>query len=230
MQTSSNHIFGDGTALSMNSVMRRVYLNMTLALIVTAITSMTVASTQWMADIVLSGSLTSCLLIFGLEIGLVIWLTRSVQTMKPWLATALFYLFAVVNGLAFTPILFVFTGASIAKVFFITAGVFGAMSVYGFFTTRDLSGLGTFFLMGVIGLLIAVIVNWFLKSETMELLISLAGVAIFTGLTAWDTQAIKRMAASGMPLHHVSILGALTLYLDFINLFIYLLRLLGRRN
>ena len=147
-------------------------------------------------------------------------------------ASLLFYLFAVINGLALSPIFVVYTGASIAKTFFITAGVFGAMSVYGYFTSKDLSRWGSILTMALFGLIIVSVVNIFLKSTAMEWIISGAGVLIFIGLTAWDTQQIKQMALQA-PMEtagKLATLGALSLYLDFINLFLYLLRFFGNNR
>jgi hypothetical protein len=141
----------------------------------------------------------------------------------------LFYAFAVVNGMTLAPIFLVYTGASIAKTFFITAGTFGAMTVYGYFTDRDLTKFGNILFMGLIGLIIVSLVNMFLKSSGLDWLISFIGVALFIGLTAWDTQKIKQMAQM-MPessVGRLAILGSLSLYLDFINLFLYLLRFFG---
>ena len=123
---------------------------------------------------------------------------------------------------------------SIAQTFFITAGVFGAMTIYGYTTSRDLTKIGTYLVMALIGLIVCVVVNIFLKSSTFDFIISLAGVAIFIGLTAWDTQKIKGWAAATVDqpemVGRLATMGALSLYLDFVNLFIYLLRIFGRRN
>ena len=148
------------------------------------------------------------------------------------MATTLFFLFAIVNGLSLAPIFLVYTGESIASTFFITAGTFGAMSIYGYFTSTDLSKFGSILVMALIGLIICAVVNIFVASSTLDWIISGAGVLIFIGLTAWDTQKIKNMALS-MPNAtdgRLATIGALSLYLDFINLFIYLLRFLGDRR
>ena len=163
------------------------------------------------------------------ELGIVIGVSGGINKLSTGTATMLFYLFAVINGLMLFPILLAFTGVSVAKTFFITAGVFGAMSVYGYFTTQDLTKWGSFLFMALIGLIICSVVNIFLRSTTMEWIVSGAGVLIFIGLTAWDTQQIKAMAQQ-MPADSVgklATLGALSLYLDFINLFLYLLRFFG---
>lgn len=163
------------------------------------------------------------------EFGLVIGISAGINKLSSPVATLLFYLFAVVNGLMLAPIFLVYTGTSIAKTFFITAGTFGAMSVYGYTTGQDLTKIGRILFMALIGLIIASLVNIFTHSSTLDWIISFVGVIIFVGLTAWDTQQIKRMAAM-MPANQIgrlATLGALSLYLDFINLFLYLLRFFG---
>ena len=144
----------------------------------------------------------------------------------------MFYLFAILNGLTLSLLLLIYTASSVVATFGITAGVFAAMSVYGYFTDKDLTSLGTFLFMGVIGLIICSVVNMFIGSTQMEWIISFAGVAIFIGLTAWDTQKIKKMLAVSPAdqMENVATWGALSLYLDFINLFIYLLRFFGNRD
>lgn len=167
--------------------------------------------------------------IFGAELILVMSISGGINRMSSATATLLFYLFAIVNGAMLFPIIYAYSGVSIAKTFFITAGVFGAMSVYGYFTNRDLSRMGSILMMCLFGLIIVSLVNIFLHSSTLQWIISAVGVLIFIGLTAWDTQQVKRMAAT-MPQEYTSkmaTLGALTLYLDFINLFLFLLNFLG---
>jgi FtsH-binding integral membrane protein len=148
-------------------------------------------------------------------------------------AQATFWAFAVVMGLSLSSIFAVYTDASIAKVFFITAATFGAMSLYGYTTKRDLTGMGTFLMMGLIGLVIAMIVNIFLQSSALDFAISAIGVLIFVGLTAYDTQKIKESYSTAFGSEYLAkgaIMGALSLYLDFINLFLMLLRLFGNRE
>ena len=147
-------------------------------------------------------------------------------------ATALFYLYAVLNGVTLTPIFLIYTGSTIALTFGITSVTFGAMCAYGYFTKQDLSKMGAILFMALIGLIVCTIVNLFLHSSMMDWIISFAGVAIFVGLTAWDTQSIKRMVEVADPgqTGKIATLGALSLYLDFINLFIYLLRIFGGRD
>ena len=144
-----------------------------------------------------------------------------------------FWAFAAVMGLSLSSIFLVYTGTSIAKVFFISAATFGAMSLYGYTTQRNLSAMGSFLMMGLIGLIIAMLVNLFLKSTGLDFVISAVGVLIFAGLTAWDTQRIKEMfdpMEDGTIVGRKAVMGALSLYLDFINLFLFLLRFLGDRR
>ena len=166
------------------------------------------------------------------EVGIVIYLSTRLTRISSATANLLFYVFAAINGLALAPIFLVYTMTSIAKTFFICAGTFGAMSVYGYFTTKDLTSWGNFLMYALMGLIIASLVNIFTKSTQLDWIISIAGVLIFIGLTAWDTQKIKRMALTTPPAYisHLATIGALSLYLDFINLFLYLLRFFGSQR
>jgi hypothetical protein len=166
-------------------------------------------------------------------LGLVMWLSYGINRMNASTAQALFWLFAAVMGLSMASIFLRFTGASIARVFFITSGTFAAMSLYGYTTQRDLAQWGSFLMMGLIGIIIAMVVNIFLASSALQFAISVIGVLVFTGLTAWDTQQIKEMyvvSDDGQIAGKKAIMGALRLYLDFINLFMMLLQLLGARR
>ena len=166
-------------------------------------------------------------------LGLVFWLSAGINRMSASTAQLLFWVYAGLMGLSMAMIFLVFTGASIARVFFITAGTFAAMSLYGYTTRRDLSQFGSFLFMGLIGIIIASLVNIFLASSALQFAISVIGVIVFTGLTAWDTQQIKEMyyAADDREVSgKKAIMGALTLYLDFINLFVMLLQLFGQRR
>ncbi|MFM8423132.1 MAG: Bax inhibitor-1/YccA family protein [Candidatus Fonsibacter sp.] len=166
-------------------------------------------------------------------LGVVMWMSFGLAKMSASKAQTLFWVFAALMGASLSSIFMVYVGASIARVFFITAGTFAAMSLYGYTTKSDLSKLGSFLMMGLIGIIIASIVNIFLKSSQMEFIISILGVLIFVGLTAYDTQKIKDMYFDGGDsevMAKKSIMGALTLYLDFINLFIMLLRVFGQRR
>jgi hypothetical protein len=155
------------------------------------------------------------------------------QKLSPAIMTLLFLAFSVLMGMSLSFILLVYTAASVYKTFFITAGMFGTMAVTGYTTKTDLAKFGSIMMMGLIGLIIAMLVNFFLKSSVMEYVISVVGVLIFTGLTAYDVQKLKRIGSMEMDqatTRKMSIMGALTLYLDFINLFLFLLRLLGDRK
>ena len=166
-------------------------------------------------------------------LGFVFYLSARINKMSISAAQITFWMFASIMGLSLASIFIQFTGASIARVFFITSGTFAAMSIYGYTTKRDLTKLGSFLMMGLIGIIIASLVNMFMKSSMMDFVISILGVLIFVGLTAYDTQKIKNMYVSsdtGELMGKKAIMGALTLYLDFINLFIMLLRLFGQRR
>lgn len=166
-------------------------------------------------------------------LGLVFFLSFRINQIRFSTAQTLFWLYAALNGIAFSTLFLAYTGDSIARVFFITAGTFGAMSLYGYTTQKDLTSWGSFLFMGLIGIILASVVNIFVGSSSLQFLVSIGGVTIFTGLTAYDTQTIKEGYVQGLD-EDVSgkkaIFGALQLYLDFINLFIMLLRLLGDRK
>ena len=166
-------------------------------------------------------------------LGIVLYMSFGIRKMSAAKAQTVFWIFAALMGASLSSIFLVYTGASITRVFFITAGTFGSMSIYGYTTKRDLTKLGSFLMMGLIGIIIASIVNIFMKSSMMYFVISILGVLIFVGLTAYDTQKIKNMylaSDSGEIMGKKAVMGALTLYLDFINLFIMLLRLFGQRR
>ena len=166
-------------------------------------------------------------------LGVVFYMSFGIKKMSAAKAQGTFWIFAALMGASLSSIFLIYTGASITRVFFITAGTFGSMSIYGYTTKRDLTKLGSFLMMGLIGIIIASIVNIFMKSTMMYYVISIIGVLVFVGLTAYDTQKIKNMyfaSDSGEILGKKAVMGALTLYLDFINLFIMLLRLFGQRR
>ena len=166
-------------------------------------------------------------------LGVVLYMSFGIAKMSASKAQTVFWIFASLMGLSLSSIFIAYTGTSITRVFFITAGTFGAMSIYGYTTKRDLTKLGSFLMMGLIGIIIASLVNIFMKSTMMYFVISILGVLIFVGLTAYDTQKIKNMylaSDSGELMGKKAVMGALTLYLDFINLFIMLLRLFGQRR
>ncbi len=212
-------------------LMRKVYVWMTLALAVTGLTAYYVGSNVALMQNIFS----SAGMVWGLfiaEIVLVVILSAAINKMSFPVASLIFVGYSILNGVTLSVIFLAYTQTSIAQVFFITAGTFAAMSLVGYFTKRDLSGLGKILFMGLIGLVIATIVNMFLGSNGLDLVLSYIGVAIFVGLTAWDTQKIKQMfVLTGGEVNDatqkLALMGSLSLYLDFINLFLYLLRIFG---
>ncbi len=217
-----------------NVLLRTVYNWMALGLFISAITAYVTTQSEWMLNIIFGNSFMFFILIFA-ELGLVIAISGAINKLSASTASGLFLLYSFLNGLTLSAILLVYTASSVFQVFLITALMFGAMSAYGYFTKSDLSSWGRYLFMGLIGIIIASVVNIFLANSTMDWLISFVGVIIFTGLTAYDTQKIKRMGeeligADGERIGKVAILGALALYLDFINLFLMLLRFFGQRR
>lgn len=218
--------------LRRQSVFNQVYAWMTAGLLTTGAIAMFIANSPALVIAIVG----SRLVFFGLIIAqfALVWiLSANVMRLAPAVATAMFLGYAALNGLTFSIIFLVYTQASIAGTFFVTASTFAAMSAIGYFTKRDLSGMGGFLFMAVIGLIIASIVNIFLANSMLYWIITYAGVLLFVALTAYDTQKIKRMieqVRDETSERRVAIYGALTLYLDFINLFLYLLRILGNRR
>jgi len=214
-------------------LMRKVYVWMTLALVITGFTAYSVATSPNLLTAIYSNQAIMWGLIIG-EFALVIGITAAINKLSLTMATLLFVLFSVVNGVTLSSIFVIYTMTSIAKVFFITAATFGVMAFIGYTTKTDLTSIGKILLMALIGVIIATIVNIFLKSSMLELICSYVGVAIFVGLTAYDSQKIKEMLMTQYDMSEaaqkIALLGALSLYLDFINLFLYLLRLFGSRN
>lgn len=213
---------------------RRVYLWMTLGLATTGVIAFFVASSPALIQAIFTTPLRW--VVFLAPLGIVLAMSFLQEKLSPSLAMGLFFLYAALNGVAFSSIFLVYTGTSISVVFFITGGMFASISAFGFITKRDLSAMGRFFFMGLIGLLIAMVVNMFLQSPALTWAISVIGVIVFAGLTAWDTQKLKNMVSSGMVVsgteaaQKLAIFGALMLYLDFINMFLFLLRLVGNRR
>ncbi|ACM21643.1 inner membrane protein of unknown function UPF0005 [Geotalea daltonii FRC-32] len=219
----------DQVAIAQNTLIRQVYAWMGGGLLVTAILAMVTISSPVMLNAIFGNRLVFYALILG-ELGLVFAISGAINRLSATAASSLFILYAALNGVTMSAIFAVYTAESIGSTFVITAATFGAMSIYGYVTKRDLTGMGSFLFMGLIGIVIASIVNIFTKSSAASWIISALGVIVFTGLTAYDTWKIKAMAASGAEGRKPAILGALTLYLDFINLFLMLLRLLGNRR
>ncbi len=222
-----------GMSAAFPALMRKVYVWMAMALAITAITAYGVASSPALTSLIFGNKL----IFFGLiiaELVLVFWVSARIEKLSLTKATLMFIVYSVLNGATLATIFFAYSPEIITKTFFVTAGTFGAMAVYGYFTKSDLSSWGKLLIMAVIGLIIAGVVNIFLRSSLMDLVVSVIGVLIFVGLTAYDSQKIKRMlmmqADMGETAQKVALMGALSLYLDFINLFLYLLRLFGRER
>lgn len=209
---------------------RSVYGWMFGGLLTTAFAALWVVMSPAMQQIVLGTPMVRFGLIIA-ELGIVFWLSFRIRVMAPSTAAAAFLVYSLLNGLTLSVIFWAYTGGTITMAFVTAAGMFGAMSVYGMVTKRDLTSIGSFFFMGLIGIVICMFVNLFLKSDGLSFVISLLGVVIFLGLTAWDNQKLKVMAAATGPQQEsFAVIGALMLYLDFINLFLFLLRLFGGRR
>jgi len=210
--------------------MSAVYRWMTVGLLVTAAVAWYVAATPAALQVIFGNRVVFWGLLIA-QFGLVIGLSAAVTRLSAGVAGGLFLLYSALNGATLSIILLAYTGASVASAFAVTAGTFGAMSVFATVTRRDLTSWGTFLFMGLIGIVIASVVNIFTKSDMVSWVISAAAVVVFTGLTAYDTQRLRRMAAAGAGVAALPVNGALALYLDFINLFLAILRLFGgRRN
>jgi FtsH-binding integral membrane protein len=215
----------------LRSFMLSVYNYMGLGLAITGLVAFFVAQSPALYEPLLFSPLKWVVMLAPL--GFVFFLSFKIQTMSVSGAQMTFWAFAAVMGLSMASIFLVFTGASIARVFFITAGMFGAMSLYGYTTKRDLSGMGTFLFMGLIGIIIASVVNIFLQSSALHFAVSVIGVLVFVGLTAYDTQQIKQMyyeLDNSDVAGRKAIMGALRLYLDFINMFMFMLQFFGSRE
>jgi len=209
----------------------RVYGWMFAGLLITAVTAFVVASSPALIAAVILNRLVFWALIIA-QLGLVFYLSARVEKIAPVTAAGLFVLYSALTGVTSSVILLVYTGASIVSTFIITAGMFGTMAVFGTVTKRSLAGWGQFLFMGLIGIIIASIVGFFFQSDAMQFVISVVGVVVFTGLTAYDAQRLKHMAVA-LPDGRVgayAVVGALSLYLDFINLFFFILRLSGGRR
>jgi FtsH-binding integral membrane protein len=214
-------------------LMRKVYLWMTLALAITGFTAYYVAHSETLLMAIFTNQIVFWMLIIA-ELGLVIGLSAAINRLSLTMATLMFVLYSVVNGATMSFIFLAYTASSITNVFLITAGTFAAMALFGYFTKTDLTSLGKYLMMGLIGIIIATIVNIFTKSSGLTIILNYLGVLMFVGLTAYDAQKIKQMLLTAPDASEdsqkIALLGALSLYLDFINLFIYLLRLFGKRE
>ncbi len=223
----------DRAVAAQSDFIRKVYNWMALGLAATAISALYTASNEAMQRLIFGSPITIIVLLVA-ELGLVVAISAAINRIQSSTALIMFFIYSVLNGLTLSSIFLVYTSASIASTFFVTAGTFAAMSIYGYTTSRDLTSWGSFLMMGLIGIIIASLVNFFFRSEQIYWLITYAGVIIFVGLTAYDTQRIKQMAIGGFEGAEMerksAVIGALMLYLDFINLFLLLLRIFGNRR
>lgn len=214
-------------------LMRKVYLWMTLALVITGFTAYGVATSPGILQAIYGNQIVFWGLLIA-EFALVMGVSAAIHRLSLTMATLMFILYSVINGALLSYIFLAYTASSISTVFFITAGTFGVMALIGYTTKVDLSSMGKILLMALVGIIIATLVNLFVKSEGMTMILSYIGVLVFVGLTAYDSQKIKQMLMeapdAGEVGQKLALLGALSLYLDFINLFIYLLRIFGKRN
>lgn len=220
-----------GTDVRVSAFLRSVYGWMFLGLAITAVTATFVAGSPALVEALVANRL----LFFGLiaaELGLVVYISARVASLAPSTAAALFIVYSALNGVTLSLVLLAYTGASVATAFFVSAGMFGALAAYGTATQRSLAGWGSFLFMGLVGVVLASIVGLFWQNDTVNFVISIVGVIVFTGLTAYDAQRLKAMALQ-IPDGQVgsyAVSGALSLYLNFINLFLSLLRLMGNRR
>ena len=236
--------FGGGTTIDAASgrsetlaqgFMQKVYLWMMLGLAATAIVSyFTTTSEAMLSFLFVRYGMVPFFVLAIAEIGIVFYLSLRIAKLNPATASMLFFVYSALNGVTIAPILMIYTSASVATTFFVTAGMFGAMSVYGMTTKRDLTGFGSFLRMGLFGLIIAIVVNMFMRSDMISYVVSGMAIIIFTGLAAYDTNKLRKIGMEGGfgddMRDNLAVLGALTLYLDFINLFIHLLRFMGKRR
>ncbi|MCI6129825.1 Bax inhibitor-1/YccA family protein [Prevotella sp.] len=215
------------------ALMRKVFVWMTLALAITGLTAYGVATSPTILSLIFSSKVTFFGLIIA-EFALVFAISGAINRLSLSTATMLFILYSVINGATLSSIFFAFSVATISKVFFITAGTFGAMALVGYTTKTDLTSMGKLLFMALLGIIIASVVNMFVASSGLDLILSYVGVLVFVGLTAYDTQKIKQMCQAAPDASESSqklaLIGALSLYLDFINLFLYLLRIFGNNR
>ena len=215
------------------ALMRKVFVWMTLALAITGLTAYGVATSPTILSLIFSSKVTFFGLIIA-EFALVFAISGAINRLSLSTATMLFILYSVINGATLSSIFFAFSGATISKEFFITAGTFGAMALVGYTTKTDLTSMGKLLFMALLGIIIASVVNMFVASSGLDLILSYVGVLVFVGLTAYDTQKIKQMCQAAPDASEstqkLALIGALSLYLDFINLFLYLLRIFGNNR
>ena len=213
------------------SFLSKVYGWMFLGLLITSVTAFVVASSPQLIETFIENRILFWFLLFG-QLGVVFYLSARVDKLSPVAAAVLFLVYSATVGITSSIVLLMYTLASLFGTFVVTAGMFGALAIFGTFTKRSLAGVGQFMFMGLIGLLIAMVVGLFWQSSALQFVISVVGVIVFTGLTAWDAQRLKHMAVA-LPEGRIgayAVVGALSLYLDFINLFFFLLRFMGGRR
>ena len=219
--------------VSERSFLTQVYFWMAMGLALTGFVAAWVAQTPGVMAALMQNTFSMLVLVF-IQIGIVMWLSSRIAQLSVMAATVGFSIYATLNGVMFSTIFLVYTGASIALTFMVTAGTFALVSVYGFVTKRNLTSAGSFCAMALIGIILASLVNLFFKSSVLYWILTYAGVAIFIGLTAYDTQQLKQIHRQGFGSQEmtqkIALLGALKLYLDFINLFLLLMRVMGRRK
>lgn len=235
-QTAYGKVSADSQALIVSAFMRRVYNWMTMGLALSGLIAWYLINTPAAMEMFFDYQTGPTWLFYGAiigEFGLVIAISAGIRKFSATTAAAMFIIYSALNGATIGPVISLYTGASVVKAFLITAGMFAITSIWASTTKKDLSGMGSFLFMGLIGLILASVVNWFFHSPMMEWIISVVGVGIFVGLTAYDTQKLRAMvleAANETTVAKMAVFGALSLYLDFINMFLFLLRLFGSRD
>ena len=234
MEETKNLIGNYASKAAQSTLLRSVYVWMTLALVITGFVSMYVAQSYQLVSFIFGNRLALWGMLIA-ELAVVFYLSARINSISFTKATVMFIIYSILNGATLASIFLVYTMSSIASTFFVAAGTFGVMALYGYITKSDLTRIGNICLMALIGLIIATLVSRFWHNSMLQMIITYVGVILFVGLTAYDSQKIKRLlTADGIEVteetQKIALLGALTLYLDFINLFLYLLRLLGDRK
>lgn len=234
MEETKNLIGNYASKAAQSTLLRSVYVWMTLALVITGFVSMYVAQSYQLISFIFGNRLALLGMLIA-ELAVVFYLSARINSISFTKATVMFIIYSILNGATLASIFLVYTMSSIASTFFVAAGTFGVMALYGYVTKSDLTRIGNICLMALIGLIIATLVSMFWQNSMLQMIITYVGVILFVGLTAYDSQKIKRLlTADGIEVteetQKIALLGALTLYLDFINLFLYLLRLLGDRK
>lgn len=234
MEETKNLIGNYASKAAQSTLLRSVYVWMTLALVITGFVSMYVAQSYQLVSFIFGNRLALWGMLIA-ELAVVFYLSARINSISFTKATVMFIIYSILNGATLASIFLVYTMSSIASTFFVAAGTFGVMALYGYVTKSDLTRIGNICLMALIGLIIATLVSMLWQNSMLQMIITYVGVILFVGLTAYDSQKIKRLlTADGIEVteetQKIALLGALTLYLDFINLFLYLLRLLGNRK